>query len=202
MKKRTTRTTGFAIAIVAACALIIGYALHTGAPPKDFLEARIHAIGAANNLAQLVNNSIVNLQKVDTYVRNNNDVEAQNLISFEFSQKQDKQNAAVLLATYLDQMSKAVPDISSNAASQDAVQAITSGIAMVSRIISYNSDLEQLFTAIQYKLVHHIWPTGVNVTGLTSNLNADGEAVNGLSKDFNAALARFDAEYGMKPAVQ
>ncbi len=200
MLKNTSQTTKWAIGSAALVVVILLYVLwaNPSTPPADFLEARIAAVGAVNNLAQLVDNSLANLEKVDTFTKNENDIEAQNLIGFEFQQRAEKQNAALRLALQLDQMAKTAPSIRSSRARTYAVQSITSGVAMVSRIISYNNNLDQLFTAIQQKIQYKNQPNPTNIRALSANLNADAKAINGLSKEFNDALAQFDKEYGIK----
>ncbi len=195
--KHIFRTTAFVVLAIAALALFIGYSVGSGTPPKQFLEARIQAVGASNNLAQLVNNSVNNLTKVGEYERTGDDTKALDLIGFEATQKQEKQNAAVLFATYLNQMAKSVPDINSEIARADALSAITSGVAMVSRIISYNENLDKLFTALQQKILKGSAIAGTEIATLTTNLNSDAQAINTLSQDFNAALTQFDKEFGV-----
>ncbi len=195
--KHIFRTTAFVVLAIAALALIIGYAVGSGTPPKEFLEARIHAVGASNNLANLVNNSLSNLAKVDQFEHDGRDSQALELIGYEANQKAEKQNSAVLLATYLNQMAKAVPDIDSETARSQAMSAITSGVAMVSRIISYNENLDKLFSTLQQKILLGVAPDTTTVSTLAANLNSDAQAINTLSKDFNAALSQFDSAYGI-----
>ncbi len=166
-------------------------------PPKEFLETRIQTIGAVNNLAQLMNNSLSNLGKVSNYIKNGNDVEAKALIDFEFAQRGERQNAAVLLASNLEQMARAATEIKSGSARSEAVEAITSGISMVSRMVSYSNNLERLFGELQQK-ANGINPGSLSLNTLSTNLNNDAHAINELSEEFNDALNQLDKRYGIK----
>lgn len=196
MKQRTIRKASTALTITAVIILIGIYALKTGTPPKPFLEARIQALGVANNLALLVANSYANLEKVAVLAQENDYTQASKLITYEFSQRQEKQNSAVALASQLDQMAKTSSLIDSGRARGYALQAITSGVAMVSRMISYNSSLDQLFQAIDAKINGQ--DSGPEARAISASLNNDAKTINQLNAEFNAQLRKFDNVYGIK----
>lgn len=184
-------------AVVVAGILLYLLMQTPATPPKEFLEARIQTIGAVNNLAQLMNNSLSNLEKVSGYIEKNNDIEAKALIDFEFAQRKERQNAAVLLASNLEQMARSATAIKSGGARSEAVEAITSGISMVSRMVSYSNNLERLFGELQQK-ANGANPATLNLNTLSTNLNNDAKAINELSEEFNDALRQLDKRYGIK----
>jgi hypothetical protein len=196
MKQRTIRKASTALTITAVIILIGIYALKTGTPPKPFLETRIQALGVANNLALLVANSYANLEKVAVLAQENDYTQASKLITYEFSQRQEKQNSAVALASQLDQMAKTSSLIDSGRARGYALQAITSGVAMVSRMISYNDSLDQLFQAIDAKINGQ--DSGPEARAISASLNNDAKTINQLNAEFNAQLRKFDNVYGIK----
>lgn len=194
--KPVLRKTLIAVAIIALGGFLVNYFM-TAAIPEGFFEARVQAAGAANNLAVLTNNSLANLKQIEVFENNNSNEQALSLISFEVGKKQEKQNAAVLLASHLDNMAKAATEIPSNTARGLAIQAVTSGVSMVSRIISYNNTLDQLFAAIQQKLMTGT-PAGTNIRTLISSLNSDARSINELNTEFNKTVAEFDRRYGQE----
>lgn len=196
MKQSTIRKASIGLIIVAAGVFAGSYLLKAGTPPADFLEARIKAIGASNSLAQMVEASLGNLQKVDSYVKNNEDKQAMTLITYEYNQREQKQTAAVTLAAHLDQMAKTAPTIESSRARGYAMQAITSGIAMVSRMISYNSNLDILFEAVETKIT--TGQAGPEARALITELNNDASVINTLNTEFNTLLGKFDRVYGIE----
>jgi hypothetical protein len=193
--KRVLRNTLTAVAVIVLGGFAINYLLNATIP-KTFFESRIAAAGAANNLAVLINNSLANLKKIETFESANGNSQALELIEFEVGQKQDKQNSAVLLATHLDNMAKAANEIVGNRARGLAIEAVTSGVSMVSRIVSYNNSPDQLFTAIQLKISSGNSPTGTNIRALISSLNSDAKSINELNTTFNNTLKEFDSRYG------
>jgi ABC-type transporter Mla subunit MlaD len=77
------------------------------------------------------------------------------------------------------------------------VEAITSGISMVSRMVSYSNNLERLFGELQQK-ADGINPGSLSLNTLSTNLNNDAHAINELSEEFNDALNQLDKRYGIK----
>lgn len=194
-KHHLLRTTVTAIAILGVGSLVIAYVAGAGVP-RAFFAARLQAAGAANNLAVLTNNSLANLKRIELLETGGSSDQALELLSFEISQKQDKQNAAVVLASNLEEMAKAGMEITSSSARGLAIEAVTAGVSMVSRIVSYNNSLDQLFSAIQAKIQSGAVPPGVNIRTLLAGINSDGKAINDLNNAFNATLEEFDKNYG------
>ncbi len=194
-KYHLLRTTVTSVLIIGVGALVISYFVAAGIP-RAFFESRVQSAGAANNLAVLINNSLANLRLIEQYQKNESYVQALELLDFELSQKSDKQNAAVLLASNLETMAKAAIEIKSSGARAVAVEAVTTGVSMVSRIVNYNASMDQLFIAIQYKLQTGNTPSGTNIRTLLTAINSDGQSINTLNNSFNDLLKEFDREYG------
>lgn len=195
MHAKTKTALGAGVVVVAVLLYLLMQTPAT--PPKEFLETRIQTIGAVNNLTQLMNNSLANFEKVNTFIGNKNFVEARDFIKFEFSQRAERQNAAVLLATHLEKMAQAATQIDSSGARSDAVEAITSGIAMVSRMVSYSNNLELLFNELQRQTAGGA-PNNGMLAKLSGDLNADAAAINELGENFNEAFNRLDRRYGIE----
>ncbi len=194
-KHHILRTSVTSIAVIGIGALAISY-FASGGVPKAFFAARLQAAGAASNVAVLINNSLTNLHRIEQFEQNNSNEQALELLAFEIDRKQEKQNAATVLAGDLENMAKAAMEINSSGARGLAIEAVTTGVSMVSRIISYNNSLDQLFSAIQTKIQSGFVPEGVNIRALLASINSDGQSINVLSNSFNETLQRFDKSYG------
>jgi hypothetical protein len=194
-KYHLLRTTVASVLVIGVGALVVSYFVAAGIP-RAFFEARVQSAGAANNLAVLINNSLANLRRIEQYQKNESYGQALELLDFELSQKSDKQNAAVLLASNLETMAKAAIEIKSSGARAVAVEAVTTGVSMVSRIVNYNASMDQLFVAIQSKLQTGTVPSGVNIRTLLATINSDGQSINTLNNSFNDLLKGFDRGYG------
>lgn len=195
--KHLFRNTFWAIIVIVVGAFIIAYSTSTTIP-RAFFEARINTAGAANNLARLINNSLTNLHRIETFEQNKSHDQALEMLRFEIGQKQEKQNSAVLLATDLEDMAKAALEINAATPRGLAIEAVTSGVSMVSRIVSYNSSMDELFAAIQNKILNGSAASDTNIRALLASINADGKAINDLNDSFNETLKKFDENYGTK----
>ena len=193
--KHVLRNAAASIIVIVLGAVIFEY-FFTGSVPRAFLDARLQAAGASNNAALLINNSLSNLSKIERMEANNSNDQALDLVGFEISQKQEKQNAAILLAAQLQTMADAANAITSGRARGMALEAVTSGISLVSRLVAYNNSLDNLFAAIQYKILNGAPPAGVNLRSVIASLNADAKSINDLNTKFNALLSEIDEAYG------
>lgn len=197
--KGVFRNTLISIVIIAGGAFVISYFISTDIP-RSFFDARVQSAGAANNVAALINNSVANLKRIEEFEANQSYEQALDLVKYEIGQKQEKQNAAARLAGTLEQMANAALEISSGSARALAVDAVASGVAMVSRIVSYNAQMDQLFVVIQGKLTGGQQSAG-GIRALLASINSDASAINKLSQEFNASLETFDDRYGTSPAL-
>jgi hypothetical protein len=93
-------------------------------------------------------------------------------------------------------MAKTSNLINSGRARGYALQAITNSVAMVSRMISYNDSLDQLFQAIDAKINGQ--DSGPEARAISASLNNDAKTINQLNAEFNAQLRKFDNVYGIK----
>ena len=164
--------------------------------PAKFFEERIAGAGAAKNVARLVADSLANLQKIEAADKIGDFSRALELVSYEQSNRQEKQNAALVLSSDLEAMARTTNDITPSEARQLSVEAVSTGVAMVSRLIDYNGLLDQLFNALSIKFSSRgKQAPGVSVTDLISQLNTDSQTINDLNQKFNSLLDQFDQRF-------
>jgi hypothetical protein len=58
--------------------------------------------------------------------------------------------------------------------------------------------MDELFAAIQNKILNGTGASDTNIRALLASINADGKAINDLNDSFNATLKKFDENYGTK----
>jgi hypothetical protein len=162
--------------------------------PQNFFEQRVAGADASKNIARLVEDSLANLQKIETADKASDTSTALQLVTFERSNKQEKQNAAIALASSLEQMARYTETITPERARRLSVEAVTVGVSMVSHLIIYNSNLESLFEALNIKFSGQGY-TGPNVADLVQSINQESKQINVLSEKFNALLENFDSKY-------
>lgn len=164
--------------------------------PATFFQARVAGAGAAKNIALLVGNSLANLSKIEAADKAGNSFKALELVQYEQNNSQDKQNAALALSAHLEEMARATNDITPPEARQLSVQAVTTGVSMVSRLIDYNGLLSQLFVGLNARFSGQGQPGGSpSVSDLVSRLNGDATMINDLNQQFNSLLDQFDQKF-------
>ena len=162
--------------------------------PDEFFSQRLEGARAAKHIAQLVENSLANLKKISDLNRAGNAAKALELVAYERTNTPEKHNAAVRLSGSLERMAKATENIKPASARELSVQAVSTGVALVSRIISYNNLLGLLFEALNAQLSSQSY-VGPTVKQLIESINTEAQEINQLSQRFNSLLDEFDKEF-------
>ncbi len=162
--------------------------------PEEFFTQRIVGAGEVKNVARMVSDSLDNLQQIEAADQTGDTSRALDLVAYEQSNRQDKQNAAVRLSGSLERMARSTVDITPENARGLSVEIVSAGVAMVSRIINYNTLLDSLFEALKAKFLHTVY-SGPTVKALVERINTEASAINQLNQTFNSSLADFDRQF-------
>jgi hypothetical protein len=98
---------------------------------------------------------------------------------------------AVSLSDQIEAMAKSLPDISSTDARQAALNAISSRLALVSELINYSSDLENLLVTLQGHFTGATIQAG-DVQTIVDQINTDVNAINNFNSQAQQAMVQFD----------
>ena len=136
----------------AAVVYFFGYLLF---PPKhvpeEFSDARSYGAVVAQRILELSKNTSAKLNEILEQDRNYNYSEALLLISQQLIANRENNQEALKLASQLERMTRFSNQISPSDARQIATEAVTSEVALVSRLMVYNEYLRQLFDVLKQK---------------------------------------------------
>ena len=160
--------------------------------PPEFSEARLRAASLAQKIVVLSNDSLQSLEEVAQYDKQDNTAQALILISRQIIKNRENHDATVQLSSYLEKMVRTLPDIEPAKARQVATEAVTTEVALVTRLLTYNDYLAQLFDILRAKFNNRLNNPDGRVEELIKKINQEAEAINDLDKRFNDAIVQFD----------
>lgn len=162
--------------------------------PREFSGARLEGAAIAQKILTFSNSALTSLEKISEYDKNGKTAEALILISRQLIENRVNQEEAIKLATQLEKMARILPTIKPASARQYATAAISSEVALVSRLVSYNDYLKQLFEVLRAKFNNRYsyHEADGQVELLISKINEQAQAINDLNSRFNNALAELD----------
>ena len=162
--------------------------------PSEFTEARLKGAAIAQKILVFSNSALASLGKISEYDQNGETAEALILISRQLLENRANQEEAIKLATQLEKMARTLPSIKPASARQHATAAVSSEVALVSRLVSYNYYLKQLFEVLRAKFNNRYsyYEADGQVELLIVKINEEAQAINGLNNRFSAALAELD----------
>lgn len=160
--------------------------------PQDFIDARLESSAIAGEIVRLSKDVIELLDDIAQNDRLGNRAEALALVSSAVVNNQSSQQEALRLSVELEKMARLLPQIEPARARELATAAISSEVALVSRLISYNDLLNQLFELLRSKFVMGYGNSNGKVHVLVEKINAEAQAINDLDRRFNEAIKEFD----------
>ncbi len=191
MKRWTANAIGAVLIGVGIYSVIGLMAPKTNLPP-EFSEARIKGAELAQRIVELSNESLGNLETIAAYDRAGKKSEALILISQEVVKNQEAQQEAIKLSSQLERMARTINDIKPTEARVLATEAVSSEVALVSRLLSYNDYLLRLFEALREKFENPSTYTNGKVEQLIVKINEEAQAINTFNQRFTSSLAEFD----------
>ena len=106
--------------------------------PSDFLKARHQASLIAQEIVSLSNETTNNLNNISNLDKERKYKEALSIISQEIEHNRLAREKAVALSTQLETMTKNISGITPPDAGQKALEAVSSEVALISRLVNYN----------------------------------------------------------------
>ncbi len=159
--------------------------------PQDFIDARIQGAIISQNIVGLSNQSTNDLEKISQFDRQGNFVEASNVVIETIQKSKDIRSQAVELSNQVSKMTASLSGIDSFEARQAALEAISSRLALIGRLINYSEYLNQLLQALQAKFTRQ--SKNHNVESIIAQINAEVTAINSFNSQATQAMNRFDA---------
>ncbi|MEK7554491.1 MAG: hypothetical protein AAB518_00685 [Patescibacteria group bacterium] len=160
--------------------------------PQEFSAARIESAKLAERIVANAEASLANLQAIAEHDRRGRKAEALTLVAQEFTRTKETQDAAVKLSSRLEAMARGIDAIKPEAARLLATEAVSAEVALVSRLISYNSLLQELFGVLREKFERPGFYTNGRVEELVAKVNEEARAINDFNRRSTESLAEFD----------
>ena len=190
LKPRHILLVGAAIAVVLGLRYIV---FPPNYLPSEFSDARIKGALVAQKIVELSRGTLSRLSEVSRYDQERNTPEALIAISNALIANRENQVEAIRLSSQLNAMAENLSRIRPARARELATQAVTAEVALVSRLLYYNTYLSQLFETLKIKF-DKPWVSYLDgqVGDLITKINDEAQAINELNKEFNSYMAEFD----------
>ena len=161
--------------------------------PIEFLEARSRAANAADKLVDLTEQSAANLSSISGADQRGDYVRGLELVTAEIERGNDIRNTAVDLSEELLDMAKGLAIVTPKEATAVGFAAVTTGIELVQRLISYNNNLQELFNTLEARLQNEGDEyTRARINELIGALNEEAVVINNLGSEYKALMIQFD----------
>jgi len=192
--RKTKIVLGF-VAIVAIGYAVARFVQGSGAVPQNFVNARTQGAIIAQNIVNLSNQSTATLEQVNTMDEKQDYANALTLTTGLVTQSQEIRDQAVKLSGQIEEMTKALSDISDFNARQAALESISNRLALINQLINYSGDLGRLLQILQDRFTGR-GGTNVEVQALVNQINTDVNAINNFNAQAGQAMDRFDTIVG------
>ena len=160
--------------------------------PREFSESRIRGAALASDIANAASESIGALLRIREHDERKEIKQALLVISDELVRNKESQGYAIRLASELERMARLITWIRPERARVMATEAVSAEVALVSRLVSYNQHLRELFDLLQRKISEPQVSDNGKVAELIAAINEEARAINAFNDRFNRSLAEFD----------
>ncbi len=161
--------------------------------PPAFIEGRTEGAAASEAITVIINDSLKTLSEVAAFEERGDIASAVYLIRGEINKTTERQKHASALASAMEKMALAIPDIKPAAAQQIGLEAVSAQVANVSHLVTYNEYLTNLFNLLNERMRGNPEATTKKVQDLVEKLNEENNTINKLNSQFNRSLVQFDA---------
>jgi hypothetical protein len=189
-----SRRTKIIVAFIVLIAAGYGIALFWGnrnKVPAGFTTARTQGAIIAQNIVNTSNQSTAELQQINKYDDEGDYTDALTLTNQLIASSSDLKNQAVALSGQISAMTSALSGVSDYDAQQDALEAISSRLALITNLISYSNDLDHLLTLLQGRFSGQP-PAPGQVAATVNQINTDVNAINNFNVQAGQAMDKFD----------
>jgi len=161
------------------------------AVPASFSDARMQGALISQTIVDLSNKLQGDLGQVNELDKNKKTAEALELTSKLIEQSQEIRQQAVDLSREMETMAKSLPEIKSEEARLAAVNAISSRLLLIDKLVSYSSYLTELLQTLRDRFAGST-VSQEQVGALIEKVNAEVTAINNFNRQASASMERFD----------
>lgn len=184
------------IGILIIISIILGYyfIFDNKLPvPDSFAEARINGAVISNFLNEFSTKSIETLNQIEEKDKNNQREEALDMAIYELERIRVAREQTIKLLSELEKMAASIPDIRNTEAQALGMQAISTKISLIDRLLNYNERMRSLLDILRQKFTTRN-PERFNAEMATiiSALNDDALTINELNRKYQNLMEEFD----------
>ncbi len=180
------------IAVIAAGYAFAAFWQGQNRIPNSFTTARNQGAIIAEAIVATSNSSTAELAKIDQYDKEGNYSQALSLTRGLVAQASGLRGQAVDLSNQIQTMTQSLSGVKDLAAQQDALEAISSELALINQLVNYSGDLGKLLDTLQARFSGQSG-TNAEVTSEVTQINTDINAINNYNNQATHALKAFDA---------
>jgi len=166
--------------------------------PEEFSAARDQGAIIASRVVSSYRDSLTNLQFIAELDRAHEWDEALRIVRAELNRGDFIRADVIQLSSQLERMARLLTDIQPERARLMATEAISSEVALMSRLLSYNALLVQFFETLQQKFEGSLPNADEAMQALLVKINEEVQAINVFNERFQQAFAEFDRIVGNK----
>ncbi len=161
--------------------------------PQEFTDARLRAIGTAEKLVGLTAEAAINIEKISIADQDGDYARGSYLVADERERNQGVRDTAVELSENLHDMANLLLEVRPQQASAVGFQAVTLGIELVQRMISYSNNIQELLIVVDARLRSGgTVDYDKQIQGLVGRINADVAEVNRLNQEYRGLMRQFN----------
>lgn len=162
--------------------------------PIEFLEARRRAVNSADKITGLTEQSASNLEYINGADQRGDYTKGLELVTAEIDRGEEIRNTAVDLSEHLRDMAVTLGEVRPGDAATIGFRAMTVGIELVQRLISYNNNMRELFNTLQTRLESNgDEQTRIRIVELIEALNNEALVINNLGSEYRNLMIQFDS---------
>ena len=161
--------------------------------PEEFRDARAESVLIAERIVLLANQSKEDLEDIEREDQAQRYNVAVRVVENALDRNRKAREAAVGLSIQLERMTQAIPRVRPAQARLVAVEAVSSELTLVSRLINHNDYLFRLLGVLNEKFSGGGAGVDGRVKDLIANINGEIQSINDLNMKFADAMVQFDA---------
>ena len=184
---------GIGICLIVFLSFIISSASDNQVP-SSFHEARKDASQASQSIVGTIEETKGAIDTIQQLEKEGKGVEALELVVKQLEKNRQTREDATKLALGLEEMAKQIPHILPREAAETALVAVSRGTGLISMLISYHNDLNELLMLIRDKIERGIGDYH-EINMFIEELNNQKEEIHTFNKEFNDQMELFDSFY-------
>jgi len=184
---------GISAALIAAVVASVYLVNRPAKIPQDFLDARSRGAQIAQEINSFADSASASLDEISKKDSEGDYTQALDLTLIEIKRAREAKDKSIELLGELQKMTAAITDIDSEELQQTAMQAVSTEVSLVGKLIEYNDDLNQLLDNMRLKFVSYS-PTDYNkdTETITRRINEKALQINEMSRKYHALMREFD----------